>query len=225
MDTKWRNLIIIIALVVVVALGYLYLTQMPLVTSDVNPIEEDKEYLVLANLFSLSDMNVLLFRSNELVVGDSNELELVYSKDRLIALSTDLNDMRDWSKTEIDSKKYAEFSSLIDIYQAEINTNILMSDFSKRFNSVVQSNSSSLMSSDEAVYCAFVGNNYPDFTIDFDNISNSMIDLSEKNYTHYLNYGVLIIDYDFNTSWTNLNYAWDSIYEDIMYCDEKGLIE
>ena len=116
MDTKWRNLIIIIALVVVVALGYLYLTQMPLVTPDVNPIEEDKEYLVLANLFSLSDMNVLLFRSNELVVGDSNELELVYPKDKLIALSSDLNDVRDLLKTEIDSKKYAKFSSLIDIY-------------------------------------------------------------------------------------------------------------
>ena len=52
-----------------------------------------------------------------------------------------------------------------------------------------------------------------------------MIDLSEKNYNYYLNYDVLVIDYDFNGSWTSLNYAWTSIYEDIIYCDERGLVE
>jgi hypothetical protein len=168
---------------------------------------------------------VIHFRTNELVVGDSNELRLVYSKDKLLTFANDLNELRDWSKNELDSKRYAKFSSLIDIYQAEISTNILLANFSKKFNSVIQSNSRALLSNDERVYCDFVSNHYPDFTIGFDDISNSMIDLSEKNYNYYLNYDVLVIDYDFNGSWTSLNYAWTSIYEDIIYCDERGLVE
>ena len=225
MDKKWRNLIIVIALLVVIVLGYLVLTQ----TSILNPVEDqtnaDKEYLVLASLFELSDVNVLLFRENDLLKEDSNNFSLAYSKEKLSTLSADLNDIRVWSKGELNAQKYAKFSSLIDIYQAEIQTNIVFYDFINNFSNVTSSNQTAIKSTDEAIFCEYVGNNYPKFTIDISNVSDLMIDLSEKNYKYEQDYNIVIIDYDFDSSWNNLNSVWNSIYDDLNYCDQKGLIK
>ena len=225
MDKKWRNLIIIIALLVVVVLGYFVLTQ----TSIINPVEDqtndDAEYLVLANLFELSDVNVLLFRENDLLEEDSGNFSLAYSKERLSTLSTDLNDVRVWAKSELSDQKYAKFSSLIDIYQTEIQANIVFYDFVSEFNTITSLNQTAINSNDESIFCQYVGNNYPKFTEQLSNINDLMVDLSTKNYIHFQDYNILVINYNFENSQYNMNQLWTSIYEDLNNCDQKGLIE
>jgi len=225
MDTKWRNLIIVLVLIIVIALGYIYLTQNPIIPSTPVQSEDDKEYLVLANLFTLSDVNVLLFRENSLLQEDSNNFRLAYSKEKLSSLATDLNDVRVWSKDQLTPQKYAKFSSLIDIYQAEIKTNVTFYDFTSEFTSITNANQSAINSSDESVYCGYVGKYYPDFTVKLSDISDLMVDLSAKNFNHFQDYNVLVIDYDFATSQYNMNQFWTGIYDDLNYCDQKGLIK
>ncbi len=228
MDKRWKNLgIIIVVIIIIFVLVNLFLLpkEEEVKFSELDFDEFDSEFLVLYNLFELSDLNISLFRQNDLTSFESDKVELVYSKEQLLEFKDNLVELKLRVREKFGDKDYTQFNSLVDIYVSEINLNIKLNEFSEKFNSVMSSGTARLYSEDESEYCSFVGENYPDLTFDFEEIDNDLVELVSLNHNYYLEYDILVIDYDFEFFWDNLNYAWDSIYSDVIYCDERGLIE
>lgn len=116
MDTKWRNLIIIIALVIVVVLGYIYLTQnqvsLPVIESkSINDGYE--EFLVL---FEKNDVNIDNIQLLNLVYSDENGIiNWIEKKDGLLNLKNDLVVFKG-NLLEYSIEDRNELSALTDVY-------------------------------------------------------------------------------------------------------------
>ncbi|MDD4251181.1 MAG: hypothetical protein PHX27_03250 [Candidatus ainarchaeum sp.] len=226
MDKRWKNLGVILIIIIVLVILFLNINLFfpqsdEAFVSDLNLLNDP--YVALAGVFENNDINIVLFRQNELTSFDNNKLNLVYSEDKLINFKTDLLELKELVKTNFENKDYSQFNELVDIYVDQINFNILFYDFSKELESKMSVDLSLI--EDESVYCDFVLNNYPALTVEFDNLNSKLVKLVEKNHYYYEKYNILVIDYDFEFSWETLNYAWDSMYKDIMYCDERSLVE
>lgn len=116
MDKKWRNLIIIIALVIVVVLGYIYLTQnqvsLPVIESkSINDGYE--EFLVL---FEKNDVNIDNIQLLNLVYSDENGIiNWIEKKDGLLNLKKDLVVFKG-NLLEYSIEDRNELSALTDVY-------------------------------------------------------------------------------------------------------------
>jgi len=116
MDKKWRNLIIIIALVIVVVLGYIYLTQnqvsLPVIESkSINDGYE--EFLVL---FEKNDVNIDNIQLLNLVYSDENGIiNWIEKKDGLLNLKNDLVVFKG-NLLEYSIEDRNELSALTDVY-------------------------------------------------------------------------------------------------------------
>jgi hypothetical protein len=116
MDKKWRNLIIIIALVIVVVLGYIYLTQnqvsLPVIES--KSINDGYEGFLV--LFEKNDVNIDNIQLLNLVYSDENGIiNWIEKKDGLLNLKKDLVVFKG-NLLEYSIEDRNELSALTDVY-------------------------------------------------------------------------------------------------------------
>ncbi|MDD4128664.1 MAG: hypothetical protein PHY04_02930 [Candidatus ainarchaeum sp.] len=116
MDKKWRNLIIIIALVIVVVLGYIYLTQnqvsLPVIES--KSINDGYEGFLV--LFEKNDVNIDNIQLLNLVYSDENGIiNWIEKKDGLLNLKNDLVVFKG-NLLEYSIEDRNELSALTDVY-------------------------------------------------------------------------------------------------------------
>jgi len=229
MGKQWRNLGILVIVIIAVFAAYYFLvggTSFWQVAPGQNYSPDEKiAFLALANTFTLSDINSMRFRTNDLLVADgSGKTSLVYAENKLNSFVTSINDLTGLLKPKIDSASYEKLSSVVGVYTAEVNTNIAFVNFLDEYSSI-QKNAGSVSLADSISYCSFVEQNNVNLANKLSSVNDSLINFYNKDSAHAAKYDVVLVEFDFNSAFTSLNSLGARLVNDVDFCEAQGMIK
>jgi hypothetical protein len=226
---KWRNLILIVVVIAVVALAVIY---GPGMISTVNgeesglSSEEDNSVIVITNLFIQADMNTAVFRTNDFIYpGESSEVMIRYSPESLTELSDALIEVKSLASDKFSTETLSRMNDQIDVYVSQIKYNISLYRFLQNYQGAMSNFSSIVEVDDVNMYCDNFLEKNIDLLTELSSVNDNLIDFSNKNYNFYYNYepNTLLVEFDVESEFEQIEAIGSLIdYEIFVVCgDEK----